>query len=99
MAVRSLKRTRPASRNRLVIQPAASLCHPLETSTDRADGRFIARTIEVWQEPYGARLTESEAREIARNMSQFFDILAEWDQASERSSLLHHPDTTNGGRA
>lgn len=99
MAVRSLKRTRAISRNRLAVQPIASLCLPDENGTDRADPRFTAHTIEVWQGPYGTRLTETEAREIARNMSQFFDILAEWDQAAERSSLLHHPDTTNGGRA
>jgi hypothetical protein len=99
MAVRSLKRTRVVSRNRLAIQPAASLCHPDETSIDRAASGLIARTIEIWQEPYGTPLTETEAREIARNMTQFFDILAEWDQASERSFLLHHPETTNGGRA
>jgi hypothetical protein len=66
---------------------------------DRATSGFTARTTEVWQESYGTRLTESVAREIARNMSQFFDILAEWDQALEGSSLLHHPDKTNGGRA
>lgn len=99
MAVRPLKRTRAGSRNGLTIQPAASLCHPDETSMDRARSGFTARTIAVWQEPYGTPLTETEAREIARNMSQFFDILAEWDQALERSSLLHHPDKTNGGRA
>jgi hypothetical protein len=99
MAVRSLKHRRAVSRDRLAVQPAASFCHHDNPGTDQADARFFARTIAVWQEPYGTTLTETEAREIARNMSQFFDILAEWDQASERSSLLHHPDKTNGGRA
>lgn len=98
MAVRSLKLAHTVSRNRQDVRPDASLYHPDETSMDRAVSGFTAHTIEVWQEAYGTPLTETEAREIARNMNQFFDILAEWDQASERSSLLHHPDQQNGGR-
>lgn len=98
MAARPLKHRLAVSRDRLTIKPAASLCHSDETNIDPADSCFIARTIEVWRKPYGTGLTESEAREIARNMSQFFNILAEWDRATEGSTPLHPPDQQNGGR-
>ena len=98
MAVRSLKLTHIVSRNRQEVGPGASLCHSDETSLDPAASCFIARTVEVWRKPYGTVLTEAEAREPARNMSQFLDILAEWDRAAEAPTLLHHPDQQNGDR-
>lgn len=47
------------------------------------DSDLISRTIEVWQ-PYSDKpLTEEDAREIIRNISGFFDILASWDKKSK----------------
>jgi hypothetical protein len=48
------------------------------------DQDFNQRTRAIWQ-PWSSReLTEEDAREMAANVSGFFRLLAEWDQAVHR---------------
>lgn len=44
---------------------------------------LVKRTIEAWEPRYGRPLSDADAREIVRNVTGFFDLLAEWD-AKER---------------
>lgn len=49
---------------------------------------FLERTREVWEPIAGAKLTREDARQMVENISRFFDILLEWDDAT---SLDEHP--------
>jgi len=40
-------------------------------------------TIHQWQPYYEGQLTQEETKEIGRNISHFFDILAEWESANQ----------------
>jgi hypothetical protein len=55
--------------------------------------RFIERTLEVWQPRSAHRLTEEGAREIAENVTGFFEVLQGWAQAEKRVEHSHG----NGG--
>ena len=46
---------------------------------------FLDRTLEVWEPIAGTELTREDARQIAENVSRFFDILLEWDEAADSS--------------
>lgn len=41
---------------------------------------FLLETKEVWQPLYEKELTVEDAREIASNTVEFFNILVEWDE-------------------
>jgi hypothetical protein len=45
---------------------------------------FIAQTIALWEPRAGRQLTREDAREIIENVTGFFRILQEWDQAERR---------------
>jgi hypothetical protein len=45
---------------------------------------YIAQTIALWEPRAGRQLTHEDAREIIENVSGFFRILHEWDQAERR---------------
>lgn len=49
------------------------------------DRSFLKKTAEVWQPHYKRRLTEEDAREIAENLTGFFDLLAEWEKKEKES--------------
>lgn len=55
-----------------------------------ADSRrpLLERTLEVWQPRTQRLLSLEDAREIAENMTSFFDILREWE-AKERREAEH----------
>ncbi len=44
------------------------------------DNNFLLKTVEVWQPYYDRKLTTEDAREIATNLVEFFNILVEWDE-------------------
>ena len=46
---------------------------------DKGGGDFIDRTLQVWQRSSPRELTREDARQIASNVTGFFEILAEWD--------------------
>ena len=41
---------------------------------------FLLETLSVWQPYYEKELAVEDAREIASNMVEFFNILVEWDE-------------------
>ncbi len=47
---------------------------------DSFDNDFLLETNEVWQPLYEKELAIEDAREIASNMVEFFNILEEWDK-------------------
>lgn len=49
---------------------------------------LVKRTIEAWEPRYGRPLTEADAREILRNLTGFFDLLAKWDEAEKKKTDL-----------
>ncbi len=44
------------------------------------DNDFLLETMSLWQPHYEEELTTEDAREIATNMVEFFNILVEWDE-------------------
>lgn len=42
--------------------------------------QFLQETIEILQSYYEEKLTTEDAMEIASNMIEFFNLLAEWDE-------------------
>lgn len=62
--------------------------------------QFIDRTLEVWQPRTSKVLTGEDARQIAENVTEFFQILTEWEAAEQRTTgqiaeaetdIAHHP--------
>jgi len=45
--------------------------------------QFVDRTIEVWQPRASKVLTREDGRQIAENVTGFFQILMEWDAAEQ----------------
>jgi hypothetical protein len=85
MASRPLKQVRVVASNLVEVEP--QMLSSLDgADACREDARFVARTIQVWEERYGAGLSESDAKDIARNLSRFFDILAEWDRHTDQAT-------------
>ena len=75
----------------------------MPSSLDGADGRrdearFLARTIQVWEEHYGAPLSDADAKDISRNLTRFFDILAEWDRHTDTAKPENDPYQQHGGQ-
>ena len=48
---------------------------------------IINDTITFWQEKTGRTLTQEEAREAIENISGFFQILYEWEQAEQLEDI------------
>jgi hypothetical protein len=46
--------------------------------------QFIARTLDVWQPRTPKVLTVEDARQIAHNVTGFFQVLLEWETAETR---------------
>ena len=53
----------------------------LDAANDNDAGKQIARTGKVWQPRIGRDLTDEDARQIMRNVTGFFGVLAEWSRA------------------
>ena len=45
--------------------------------------RLIDQTRKVWQPRFTRTLTDEDARQIAENVTGFFEVLAEWSRASK----------------
>jgi hypothetical protein len=50
---------------------------------DHNADKQIACTRQIWQPRFGRDLTDGDAREILRNVTGFFGLLAEWARAEE----------------
>jgi hypothetical protein len=50
-----------------------------------ANDNLIERTRQVWQPRLGRDLSSEEARQIAKNITSFFALLAAWSQAEMQS--------------
>ena len=53
----------------------------LDAANDNDAGKQIARSRQVWQPRIGRDLTDEDARQIMRNVTGFFGVLAEWSRA------------------
>ena len=47
---------------------------------EQASEDLLQQTIALWQSRHGETLTREDAREIAANVSGFFQILIRWDR-------------------
>ena len=55
---------------------------------------FLKQTLAEWQRRYPEPLTEEDARGMAANVADFFDLLGEWDsvkQSKGRDRSQHDP--------
>ena len=59
-----------------------------------ANDNLIDRTRQVWQPRFGRDISREDARQIAENVTGFFDILAEWSRTE-----MPAPANDNGGSA
>lgn len=57
----------------------------------------LKRTRLVWQPRYSRRLTEEDARQIAQNLSGFFETLARWNSPRAESAAVEKVSETIGG--
>lgn len=57
----------------------------------------IARTRQVWQSRTGRDLCADDARQIARNLAGFFQILMEWSDAERRCAANDNAGTNKSG--
>lgn len=48
----------------------------------------IKLTKELWEPKYGRSLSDNEAEDIIRNLTNYFDVLIEWDQEDKRKKAL-----------
>lgn len=55
--------------------------HKRQTNLVETDPREATRAF--WGQREGVLLSPDAAREVNRNVTRFFDLLAEWDQAAE----------------
>ena len=46
---------------------------------------FTEQTRQLWQRKYNRSLTEEDCREIAHNVTGFFDLLRSWDNRKKES--------------
>jgi len=58
-----------------------------------ANGRFIHRTLELFQQRSTETLTQEDARQIMDNATGFFRILLEWESA--KSERAEEEESTN----
>ena len=56
---------------------------------------FLDRTLEVWEPIAGVELTREDARQMVENVSRFFDVLLEWDEAADSSDDAPTPGEAN----
>ncbi len=54
-------------------------------ANDNDGGKQIVRTRQVWRPRIGRDLTDDDARQIAKNVTGFFAVLAEWSHAERRA--------------
>ncbi len=59
--------------------------------SNAANDNLIDRTIETWQPRSGRDLSCEDARQIVKNVTGFFSILAEWSRAQ-----MSEPANDNG---
>ena len=87
MASRPVKQPRALASDLTEVEPG--ILSSLDgVDAGREDARFVARTIEVWQQHYGTEVSDIDTKDITRNLSQFFDILAEWDRHADQADPL-----------
>jgi hypothetical protein len=48
---------------------------------DGENGDFIDQTVAIWQKHSGRQLNREDGREIIENMTGFFRVLQDWDNA------------------
>jgi hypothetical protein len=53
----------------------------LYAANDKKIARQIAHAGQVWQPRLGRKLSDEDARQIMRNVTGFFNVLAEWARA------------------
>lgn len=56
-------------------------------------GGLNNETKRLWEELTGQALSDEDVREIASNLTAFFDLLHEWDQAARNCADNSHPAT------
>jgi hypothetical protein len=52
----------------------------------RAKPQFIDRTLRLWQRRTSKVLTSEDARQIAENVTGFFQVLMEWEAAEQHTA-------------
>jgi hypothetical protein len=67
----------------------------LDAANDNDAGTQIARTRQVWEPRIGRDLTDEDARQIAKNVTCFFAILAEWSHAESRANDNRAPSKSD----
>ena len=53
----------------------------MRSSVKPTNDNLIDRTIETWQPRAGCDLSRDDARQINKNITGFFSVLAEWTRA------------------
>ena len=48
--------------------------------------KFIKRTANVWRHHYSVSLTDEEATRIIDNVTDFFDLLLEWEMKTDENT-------------
>ena len=73
----------------------------LDAANDNQLEKLLARTREVWQPRLGRDLGDEDARQIMRNVTGFFGVLAEWARAERREAAndAGSPTAANDGEA
>jgi hypothetical protein len=64
--------------------------HSSRQVASRSDGDLIDNALAVWQPRSKRQLTREDGREIIENMTGFFRILQEWDQADRAKRSKKH---------
>lgn len=59
----------------------------------------IKQTLEFWRKRAARQLTNEDARQITVNMTQFFEILAEWDKRDRNRRSPKSPRRRSRKRA
>ena len=61
--------------------------------------QFIDYTLKVWQARTSSRLSREDARQIIQNISGFFQILSEWEEALAQAYLPPAAESSAAYRA
>jgi hypothetical protein len=69
-------------------------------ANDNPQDDLIGRTRQVWQPRLDRDLSREDARQIAKNMTGFFSVLAEWSRMELPSPAndTGAPDTPHNGK-
>ena len=59
----------------------------LDAANDNDAGKQIARTRQIWQHRIVRELNDEDARQIMRNVTGFFGVLAEWSSVERRAAV------------